>query len=135
MTVKIVPRTQLREDQLQHITLRIFAPEHELDVGPRSIWQLESYVPKFHVAILEESDQPIGTIYVGGPPKRTDVAWWLDSFYRHRGYGSKMVDALALTLKAAGVMGIGPILITAYGDNYTASAKLVKRLRIHFVVG
>lgn len=31
-----------------------------------------------------------------------------------------------------GVTGIGPILITAYSDNYTASAKLVKRLRSHF---
>jgi RimJ/RimL family protein N-acetyltransferase len=132
MSVIVVPRTKLNEEQLQHITSRIYAPEHELDAGPRPIWQMENYVPKFHVAVIEESDLPIGTIYVGGPPNLTDVAWWIDSLYRHLGYGSQMVDALAPILKAAGVTGIGPILITAYGDNHTASAKLVKRLRGHF---
>jgi RimJ/RimL family protein N-acetyltransferase len=65
-----------------------WTPEHELDVSPRPVWDLESYVSKFLIVLLDDPGIPIGKIYVGGPPYYTDVAWWLDSKYRRRGYGS-----------------------------------------------
>jgi hypothetical protein len=43
-----------------------------------------------------------------------------------------MVDALAAHLISIGVTGIGPIAITAHGDDHAASAKLMQHLRRHF---
>lgn len=130
--VFIVPRSALNEAELKHITERVFAPEHELDTGPRPIWHLESYAPKLYVILLKEGRVPIGTIYIGGVETSIDVAWWIDSQYRGQRLGADTVDVLARLLKSNGVTGIGPIAVTAYGDAYYASARLVKRLRSYF---
>ncbi len=72
----------------------------------------------------------IGAIYHGGPPYAHDVAWWFDSQYRGRGFGSAMVDARARRLADAGVTGIGEISIQ--GPYWKRSAALVRRLKRQF---
>lgn len=133
MAVRLIPIAELTVEQSSHLRSRIFAPEHEFDAGPRSVWDLPSYKHSFYAVIADAEEIPVGTVYAAGPHTATDVAWWIDSICRRQGIGRQLVDALATMLKSSGVTNIGPILITAYGGDYVASSKLVKRLRAHFV--
>jgi len=59
--------------------------------------------------------------------------WWVDSTFRGRGYGNKVIDLLAQHLKARGVTRIGPMAITTHQQQYDQqSSKLAQRLRSHF---
>jgi RimJ/RimL family protein N-acetyltransferase len=133
MRVLITPKTNLDGKQLQHLTERIFAAEHAFDTGPRTYWNSAAYDSKFYVIVLVESQLPIGTIYVGGHNTQIDVAFWIDSTQREKGFASEAIDLLADPLKTRGVTGVGKILIDSYqGRHNAASSKLVARLRRHF---
>ncbi len=127
--ISLVPKLELGPELLGALTARIFASEHETDTGPRTVWHHPGYQDKFYAILLTEPRVAIGTIYVAGTSDHTDVAWWIDSLYRGKGYGRAAVEVLAAMLKVQGVRRIGPLPIM--GD-YEASRRLAKQLKSHF---
>ena len=132
MRLLIIPKTRLSADQLRQATLRIFAPEHVSDVGPRYFWNRVEH-DKHHFALFDrESDEFVGTVHcVIIPPTAQDFTWWLDSQMRNKGYWRAIADDLAAYLKQAhGVEKVGFIVFGR--GHFAASRKIAQRLRDHF---
>ena len=125
----LIPKVELNTRLSDALTARIFASEHECDIGPRSVWHHPGYQKNFYAILLREPRVAIGTIYVAGTNDHTDVSWWIDSMFRRMGYGREMVEVLASMLIVKGVTHIGPLAILG---SYEASRRLAKQLRSHF---
>jgi ribosomal protein S18 acetylase RimI-like enzyme len=129
MRVAILAASELGAEQLAAIAARIAAPEHAHDRRGCLFWHREGAAPKLFAALLAESGTPIGIVHVDGPLNHVHPAWWLDSRYRGRGLGSRMIDALAVRLAAGGYTGAGRIAIDSFGGQYdAASSALARRL-------
>ena len=85
-------------------------------------------------AVIEPSSQTaIGILYKCDPRTKIDVAWWIDSPYRNKGYASEAISLFACLLKTSGVTGVGDILIDTYeGKYHEASSKLAAKFKAHF---
>ena len=132
MRLSIIPKAQLSPDQLRQATLRIFAPEHASDVGPRYFWNRPEHDRHHHILFDRESEEFVGTVYcVLMPPVAQDFTWWLDSRMRKKGYWRALADDFAAYLKKRhGIQKVGFIVI---GRSYpAASHKIAERLRSHF---
>ena len=132
MRLSIIPKTQLSVSRLRQATLRIFAPEHACDVGPRSFWNRRDH-DRYHLALFDvESEEFVGTVHcVIFPPLAQDFTWWIDSRMRKKGYWSVLADDLAAYLKRKhGITAVG--LIIFGGQHPEASRKIAQRLRGHF---
>jgi len=133
MTIKIIERKNLNEQQRSYLRDRTTADEHRDDGALCRTWEMESLASFIFVMLLEETNIPIGLLYRGGPPTATSVSWWIDRRFRGRGLGNEMVDLFATLLKEEGVTGVAPLPIEPYqGQENIASEKLVTRLRRHF---
>jgi RimJ/RimL family protein N-acetyltransferase len=131
MCLKIVPKSDLAEEQLRYIAERISAPEHVDDAGPPSVWNTYPY--GLYAVIRRDSNMPVGIIEASGPLNSVVPGWWLDSVFRGKGLGNKMVDALAGYLKELGYSGVGNICVQTRNQDYDeASSALAKRFRKHF---
>lgn len=132
MRLSIIPKTQLSVSQLRQATLRIFAPEHAPDVGPRYFWNRPEH-DRRHLALFDvESEEFVGTVYcVIIPPVVQDLTWWLDSRMRKKGYWRALADDLAAYLKRRhGITTVGFII---FGKQHrVASQKIAQRIRGHF---
>lgn len=134
MSVVIVPKSQLSTSQAKWIGDRLAAPEHADDSGPPKVWN--AYQHGLYAVIESESNKPVGLVEASGAKECVSPGWWLDSSFRGKGYGSKLVDALAVYLKAEGYTGVGRITIQTKGAIYDqASRALAKRFRAHFANG
>ena len=131
MRLRIIPKTQLSPPQLHEATLRIFAPEHACDVGPRYFWNRPEH-DRHHLALFDvESDEFVGTVHcVILPPVVQDFTWWLDSRKRKKGYWRPLADDLAAYLKRHGITTVGFIVFGRL--HVAASEKIAQRLRGHF---
>jgi RimJ/RimL family protein N-acetyltransferase len=131
MRLSIIPKTQLSQHQHHQATLRILAPEHACDIGPRYFWNRPEH-DRHHLALFDlESGEFVGTVYcVITPSVVKDLAWWLDSRVRKKGYWRAVADDLAAYLKRHGVEKVGFILFG--GSHLAASRKIAQRLRDHF---
>lgn len=128
--IRIVEKLSLTSDQLQHLEWRLSLPEHQFDCGPRSVWETKGYQPHLFAAILLATAEPIGIVYRAGLPNEINAAWWIDSKYRGKGYGSEMVDLLAKQLLEEGVTGVGDIVNNTFRGEYDqASQRLLSRLK------
>ena len=128
MRILIIPKSQLSAAQLRQTTLRIFAPEHECDIGPRIYWNRPEY-DKHQLALFDlESDEFVGTVYcVLQPPVAQDFTWWLDSRMRKKGYWRALADDLAAYLKKR--HGIEKVGVIIFGQAHlAASRKIAQRL-------
>jgi len=131
MCLRIVPKSDLTEEQLRYIEERISAPEHIDDAGPPTVWNIYKY--GLYAVIDSDSNTPVGIIEASGPPESIAPGWWLDSRVRGKGLGNKMVDVLAEYLKKHGYIGVGYIRIQTRNQFYDgASSTLAKRFREHF---
>jgi len=134
MHISIIRRKNLDKESIKRLTERVAADDHLYDKGACSIWGNPSYFSKLYVVIEIKSQLPVGILYAGGPPDRTDAAWWIDSLHRGKCYASEAVDLFAEYLKANGVTGVGEILVDTYQGKYDKeSCSLVKRFKEYFV--
>lgn len=132
MRLSIIPKPQLSTAQLRDATLRILAPEHSCEIGPRHFWHRPEH-DRHHLALFDvDSGEFVGTVYcVIIPPLAQDFTWWLDSRMRRKGYWRPLADDLAAYLKTQrGITALGFILFG--GTHLAASQKIAKRLRDHF---
>jgi hypothetical protein len=132
MRLAITPKTQLSPSMLHQATLRIFAPEHACDVGPRYYWNRPAHDAS-HLAFFDaETGDFVGTVHcVITPPVAQDFTWWMDSRMRKKGYWRPLADALAAYLKKA--HAIEKIGFIVFGRQHlAASHKIAQRLREHF---
>jgi hypothetical protein len=132
MRLRIIPKTELSASQLRDATLRIFAPEHACEIGPRQFWNQPKH-DRHHLALFDaESDEFVGTVHcVILPPVAQDFTWWLDSRMRKKGYWQALADDLAGYLKRRrGITKVG--LIIFGGSHLAASKKIAQRLVAHF---
>ncbi len=130
--LSIVPKTQLSASQLHQATLRIFAPEHACDVGPRYFWNRPDH-DRHHFALFDrESEDFVGTVHcIIMPPVVQDFTWWLDSRMRKKGYWSVLADDLAAYLKKR--HAITTVGFIVFGNHHrAASQKIAQRLRDNF---
>ncbi len=133
MRLSIIPKTQLSPHQLREATLRIFAPEHACDVGPRYFWNRPEH-DRHHFALFDlESQEFVGTVYcVILPPVVQDFTWWLDSRMRKKGYWRALADDMAAHLKRR--HAITTVGFIVFGTHHrVASEKIAGRLRDNFV--
>jgi hypothetical protein len=132
MRLAIIPKTRLSPPQIQEATLRIFAPEHACDVGPRYFWNRPEH-DRHHLALFDaESQEFVGTVHcLITPPVVQDFTWWLDSRVRKKGYWRALADDLAAYLKRThGITAVGFIVLGS--QHRAASLKIAQRLRSHF---
>lgn len=123
----------MNEEQACHLRARTAVEEHRGDPGPCRDWEMESLGWFIFIVLFNETTQPIGLLYRGGPKDTTSVTWWLDQKFRGRGIGNEVIDLFAHILKGEGVTRIAPIIIEPYrGQRNFASEKLALRLRAHF---
>lgn len=133
MRIAIVSRELLDSNCIAHLNGRIASPEHAFDNGPCQNWHHPAYYPNLYVAVLVETQVPVGILYAGGPESKIDAAWWIDASFRGRHFGSEIIDEFALLLKSKGVTGVGQILVDTFGGKYQeASSCLRARLQSHF---
>ena len=135
MQVIIVPRSQLTPAETAHLSARISAPEHANDNGACRSWDTLGTHGVLFVASLESANhrEPFGALSAGGAKEQTIVAWWIDSTYRGKHLGSKMIDSFAKHLKSIGVTGIGKIAIDTFAGKYhKQSCALARKLQSHF---
>lgn len=132
MRLSIIPKTQLSAPQLHQATLRIFAPEHASDVGPRYFWNRPEHDRRHLVLFDLESEEFVGTVYcVIIPPVVQDFTWWLDSRMRKKGNWRPLADDLAAYLKRR--HGITTVGFIVFGSQHrVASQKIAQRIRGHF---
>ena len=131
MRVTIIPKMQLSPQQLRDAELRIFAPEHACDVGPRNFWKKADRHQ--HFAVFDgESEDFVGTVHcVITPPVVQDFTWWIDSRMRKKGYWRALADSLAVYLKRMHqITAVGFIIFG--NQHHHASQKIAQRLREHF---
>ncbi len=129
MRLSIIPKTQLSAPQLREATLRIFAPEHACDVGPRYFWNRPEH-DRHHFALFDlESEEFVGTVHcVINPPVVQDFTWWIDSRMRKKGYWRVLADDLAAYLRRRhGITTVGFIIFG--NQNRAASQKIAQRIR------
>ena len=129
MRLSIIPKTQLSEAQLRQATLRIFAPEHQCDIGPRYHWNQPEF-DKHHLVLFDsESEEFVGTFYcVLHPPVAQDFTWWLDSRMRKKGYWRALADNVAVYLNERN--GIEKMGVIVFGQGHlAASRKIAQRLK------
>lgn len=130
-TLKIARKNQLSPDQLQHLEWRLSLPEHEFDWGPPSFWNSEERQEGLFAALLVGSGEPVGLAWCSADREAVDAAWWIDSKYRSKGYGSELIDGLAETLVSEGVSGVAEIASNTFRGEYDlASQRLVVRLKL-----
>ena len=132
MRLRIIPKAELSASQLHEATLRIFAPEHACDVGPRHFWNRPEH-DRRHFALFDAaSDEFVGTVYcVIMPPVAQDFTWWFDSRIRNKGYWRALADDLAAYLKKR--HRIEKVGFIVFGSHHRpASQKIARRLREHF---
>ena len=125
----IVPKSELSVEQAEHIRRRLGAAVHAEDFGPPRVW--DYYAIGLYAVIDLNSGTPIGIIEASGAKNAINPSWWLDQNFRGQGYGSALVDALAVYLKAQGVSGVVG-KITIRGPCHGESRKLAKRFQAHF---
>ena len=131
MCLSIVAKHDLSAEQVAHIESRLLAPEHVSDAGPPRVWHI--YQHGLYAVVLQPSNMPIGLVEASGDKDCVSPGWWLDKNFRGKGYGSKLVDALADHLKAQGFTGAGRIEIQTTNHAYDAASKeLAKRFQKHF---
>jgi hypothetical protein len=132
MRLKVIPKPRLSPLQLREATLRIFAPEHASEVGPRYFWNRPEHDQR-HLALFDaESEEFVGTVYCYiMPPVAQDFTWWLDSRMRKKGYWRALADDLASYLeKTHRIEKVGFIIFG--GSHRDASHKIAERLKGHF---
>ena len=135
MLIRIIPKLELDALRLAAVSERVDAQEHANDTGARMWWRNENMARNYCVACLgtAQTSEPIGILYFAGLPDATGAAWWLDSRFRGKKLGSRMIDAFAEHLKTLGVTKIAPIRIDTYmGKYHEQSSSLERRLRSHF---
>lgn len=131
MCLIIVPKDDLTKAQLTYIDELIDSPEHKDDSGPPKVWH--TYQQGLYAVVKGASNIPIGLVEASGPLEAVTPGWWLDSQVREKGYGHKMVDALAKYLKDHGVTGVGNIPIQSKDGVYDkASIALAISYKAHF---
>jgi RimJ/RimL family protein N-acetyltransferase len=132
MCLTIVAKSELSDAQVRFIEERLSAPEHAYDNGPPKVWRV--YQQGLYAVVRTKSNQPIGLVEVSGLKDCISPGWWLDIDFRGKGYGTKLVDALAAYLKAEGYTGVGRIEIQTHDHAYDiASQKLAERFQGHFI--
>ncbi len=130
MSVSIFPKNKLSKEQLKYISDRISAPEHYDDKGPSKFWHYQSGL---YVVMEIASNIPIGIVEQSAPLDAVAPGWWIDSRFRGKGLGSRMVDCLADYLKMQGATGVGDIRIQTHNGQYNdASEALKKRFEAYF---
>ncbi len=130
MSVSIISKSELSDEQIKYISDRISAPENKDDKGPSNFWHYQSGL----YAVMEvESDIPIGIVEQSAPLDAVVPGWWIDLRFRGKGFGNKMIDSLADYLKMQGATGVGNIRIQTYNGQYDAASEtLKKRFEAHF---
>jgi RimJ/RimL family protein N-acetyltransferase len=132
--VRLVKRENLTAVQYNQLHQLGSCDEHAFDRGAITNWK--EYAGTVLVIVLRVSGLPIGLISASGPQGEMDVAWWVASHYRQKGFAREAIDLLAAYLKRQGVSGIRPITVDTYrGAHNAASAALVRRLKRHFNEG
>jgi ribosomal protein S18 acetylase RimI-like enzyme len=126
--VKIVPKLELSNEQLSQIARRIRAPEHISDLGATRFW--DTYTAGLFAVFENQSNAIIGLVEASGPKDAVVPAWWIDTRYRGKGLGTKLVDSLASYLQGQGYSGVGPISVQTEEGRYDAvSSRLAARFR------
>ena len=132
MCLTIVAKSALSDAQTRFIEERLSAAEHANDNGPPKVWRV--YQQGLYAVVHTESSQPIGLVEASGSKDCISPGWWLDSDFRGKGYGTKLVDTLAAYLRAEGYTGAGRIEIQTHNHAYDiASQKLAERFQRHFI--
>lgn len=130
-TLRIARKSQLSPEQLQHLEWRLSLPEHEFDWGPPAFWNSEERQDGLFVALLVGSGEPVGLAWSSADREAVDAAWWIDSKYRSKGYGSDLVERLAEMLASEGACGVADIKSNTFRGEYDlASQRLVVRLKL-----
>lgn len=125
-----VEKGALTPSQLDYLQKRLNDPLHIHDCGPPKVWNV--YTHGLFAFIEKASGLPIAIAESSGIDWVVP-GWWVDSAFRHKGYGKELVDLLAEHLKSIGVKRIGRIRIQTHQGEYDMwSEKLVTRLRGHF---
>jgi RimJ/RimL family protein N-acetyltransferase len=131
MRLSIIPKSELSSEQVRWIDERLSAPEHREDLGPPRVWEI--YRDGLFAVVDANSNQPIGLVEASGTKNCVSPGWWIDKEFRGKGYGSKLVDALAQYLKCQGFTGAGVLEIQTAGGEYDcASQNLAKRFQSYF---
>ena len=131
MCLSIIPKSELSDAQARWIEERLSAPEHRDDNGPPKVWS--TYQNGLFAVVQLNSNKPIGLVEASGAKDCISPGWWIDKTFRGKGYGTKLVDALAEYLKSQGVTGAGKPTIQTTGREYDiASQKLADRFQSHF---
>ena len=130
MCLVFVEKNALSEAQLSLVSARLGLPEHHDDLGLPQVWN--TYQLGLFAFFEVESGNLVALAEASGIDN-VQPGWWVDSSFRGKGYGKKVVDILAKYLKAQGVKRIGSIPIITHQQKYDgASKKLAQRLCSHF---
>lgn len=130
MCLDMIEKPDLSLVRSKLVQERLSLPQHRNDLGPPQVWA--TYTSRLYALFEEPSGRLVALVEASG---LNDVqpGWWIDSAFRGKDYGNKVIDILAQHLKAQGVTRIGPILITTYQQQYDEqSSKLAQRLRSYF---
>jgi len=130
MSVSIIPKSKLSDEQLKYISDRISSPEHKDDKGPSKFWHYQSGL---YVVMEIASNIPIGIVEQSAPLDAVAPGWWIDLRFRGKGFGNKIVDSLADYLKMQGATGVGDIRVQTHNGQYNAASEALKnRFEAHF---
>ena len=135
MRVTIVPRTDLDQQQIEHLSGRAAAPEHTNDNGPLKAWDQPANESKLYAVTVAASPMPIGILYANLLESELEVGWWIDIEWRSKKFGRPAVVAFAELLKSKYPNFMGPIRarIITFGGRYDdASRALSVEFERHF---
>lgn len=129
MNIEIIDKSDLDQDQLDHIEERISDKCHENDIGPCNCWN--TYANGLYAAIDRATNAIVALIEASGPVDAINPGWWVDSEYRGQGYGRAIVVELARFLKSRGYTGVGNIRIQTYRQQYDEASSKLKDIFIN----
>jgi len=134
--VIISPRTELNQQQVQHLSIRAAAPEHVNDNGPFRAWDQPAAESMLYAVIVPGSPMPIGIFYGHLLESALEVGWWLDIEWRSKHLGRAAAAEFGEVLKLKYPQFRGPIHapIMTFGGRYDdASRALLEEFKRHFL--
>ncbi len=127
-TLQLLAKNALSNAQKNAIFTCISHPKHKGESALLDDWP--STDNGMYALVL--NDVPIGLLDLSGGHS-VSPAWWIDSLYCGKGYGSNMLPLIVTNLKSRQVQQLGRMPIqTLHGQYDDASSYLAKKLRLLF---
>ncbi|GAB3266037.1 GNAT family N-acetyltransferase [Chitinimonas naiadis] len=123
----MVEKPSLAPAYIAHLEKRLALPQHERDRGPASCWN--KYAQGIYAVMDVDLGKPVAIVEASGVD-HVEPAWWVDSEFRGKGYGSALIDVLVVHLRSRGVTRLGRIPIDSLvPEEAAASTRMAAKLR------